>query len=262
MVCRNFGREDGSAGGVSFMAKRAFTLIELLVVVAIISLLISILLPALKGARRQAKQAVCASNLRQIGTAVYNYWTEWNGRVPYLISPMTNGTSTIPGFGNDRWSNDQIDPFDRQTWPLSMPNALMPLYLGNEPRVFICPDAINGWPRNNPPFRFTYREAAADQPNGIVSPDKSYFREHFGFLDGRYLQKLRLDLNGDPAHDAQQYALLRGMYIRDMILRQGDDVIGPHRGGIMVLNRDLQVEYRDHKATVEDLGEYGAGARF
>jgi prepilin-type N-terminal cleavage/methylation domain-containing protein/prepilin-type processing-associated H-X9-DG protein len=52
---------------------RGFTLIELLVVVAIIALMISILLPSLAAAKRQARKAVCASNLHQIGIAMQQY---------------------------------------------------------------------------------------------------------------------------------------------------------------------------------------------
>lgn len=49
--------------------RQAFTIIELLVVVAILTILLSLLLPTFGHSRESARRAQCKSNLRQIGTA-------------------------------------------------------------------------------------------------------------------------------------------------------------------------------------------------
>jgi len=265
----------------------AFTLVELLVVITIIALLVAILLPSLKKSRDQAKRAVCAARLREIGSAIWSYGSDNNGRVPYVISPMNNGTGVslagqpVPGFGDPNIPDDEIDPFNRhptasatqkQGWPHSLPNVLSPAYLGSEQGVFACPAALRGWPRDGSPLRMTYRPAAANQltgdepqPAALASTEFNYNRDHFGFLDGRIYrtpEPVRVGGTGLSAiiRQAQENAALRGTFVRDLVIQKNGRYFGPHNGGNNVINKRLEVEFRDQKTTDADLTPNGLKA--
>lgn len=62
-------------------AERRFSLVELLVVVAVISMLMSLLLPALGKAKAQARSLGCKNNLKSLGTANVMYADDWGGHV-------------------------------------------------------------------------------------------------------------------------------------------------------------------------------------
>jgi len=64
------------------MKNKAFTLIELLVVIAIIALLLSILVPALRKVKEQARFVLCQSNLRSYGIVFTMYTSENRGNMP------------------------------------------------------------------------------------------------------------------------------------------------------------------------------------
>jgi prepilin-type processing-associated H-X9-DG protein len=60
----------------------AFSLVELITVIGILAILMALLLPSLIEARKAARTVQCASNLRQLTTALINYSVEWRGNFP------------------------------------------------------------------------------------------------------------------------------------------------------------------------------------
>jgi prepilin-type processing-associated H-X9-DG protein/prepilin-type N-terminal cleavage/methylation domain-containing protein len=94
--------------------RTAFTLVELLVVVSIIALLISIMLPSLRGAKEKSQRANCGTRMRGLSVALQVYWAEFNGAVPLngLILPKSQMPTMYQGVQpfasaeapyNDQW---------------------------------------------------------------------------------------------------------------------------------------------------------------
>ncbi|HYD01905.1 MAG TPA: type II secretion system protein [Phycisphaerales bacterium] len=84
-----------------------FSLVELLVVIAIIALLVGMLLPALAGARKAAREAKCKSNINQYVRGMFQYAIDYKDRVATyswqrqgIYRRMTDGQFRGP-FGDD-----------------------------------------------------------------------------------------------------------------------------------------------------------------
>ena len=106
-----------------------FTLIELLVVISIIALLISILLPAMREAKRQVKVVHCMSDLRSLGTGIGAYVSENDGLYP------------TPSCINGNWVASQYTPIDNLQNMMDIAGGVpemyhCPLLAGNRPSDF------------------------------------------------------------------------------------------------------------------------------
>jgi prepilin-type N-terminal cleavage/methylation domain-containing protein/prepilin-type processing-associated H-X9-DG protein len=145
--------------------KGAFTLIELLVVIAIISILASMLLPALGKAKEKGVAIFCVNNLRELGLSMQMYGDDSNDRLP-----NTSANITLPGTG---------------AFGTSWAYGLLPYYQNTN--VLRCP-ALSARYRQSGYSYFMGSSGpwalAGDPPNGVSVSLRSITTPSFYILSG------------------------------------------------------------------------------
>jgi prepilin-type processing-associated H-X9-DG protein len=97
-------------------------------VIAIISVLIALLLPAVQAAREAARRIQCVNNLKQLGIATHNYQGTIGCFPLATIVAAWPGDPTLP-IGNYRWGTlAYLTPFLEQTSVFNALNFSYPLY--------------------------------------------------------------------------------------------------------------------------------------
>jgi len=130
------------------MAKKAFTLIELLVVISIIALLLSILMPALRKARKLVQRTVCLSNVKQQGLGLLMYSQEYNDTMPLSAY-----------YGGNRW-----------LWDVSYFTTDVMIASGGDKKIFRCPGNPIDTMRTEY-WRYTEVSLAGANPAAVAAVD-------------------------------------------------------------------------------------------
>ncbi|MBK8913256.1 MAG: prepilin-type N-terminal cleavage/methylation domain-containing protein [Phycisphaerales bacterium] len=129
---------------------RAFTLVELLVVVAIIALLMSLLFPGLATAKKQAREAVCMSNLRQVTTGFIMYASEWSDFLPGSVNDVVGTNPTAPGARTfcwlgtwrDWWTDGSSSDANVTTTYNRVPSGGSIFRYVSDEKVYKCPEDL------------------------------------------------------------------------------------------------------------------------
>ena len=141
-----------------------FTLVELLVVIGIIAVLISILLPSLSAARRQANTLKCLSNLRQLGYGFQAYAHNNKGAFPVNRQDLPDFNGVIQNSANWYWEDFIINYVSKTGQSGGQIANAKTFAVARDSVMWGCP-AWPGWPGQD---SYTYQFGISRFENGYT----------------------------------------------------------------------------------------------
>jgi prepilin-type N-terminal cleavage/methylation domain-containing protein/prepilin-type processing-associated H-X9-DG protein len=153
--------------------RRAFTLIEMLVSIAILLILASLIVPAVRDARQRGRDVKCKNNLKQLQVASMTYAINNGGNLPHSRSEEHHRTDYLCPHDKSKawqkahtgwidWLNynchhnynvDNANDYDRRPGEVRwwgpggltcITNGALWAYVGKTPKVYACPEWQKG----------------------------------------------------------------------------------------------------------------------
>ena len=121
----------------------AFTLIELLVVMAIITVLVGLLLPAILNAREAARRTQCRGHLKQLSLAFHNYHDIFRRLPPGAVCTADCQSDFRHAAWGTTWTISLLPLFEQtqlfEMWDSSVPSDVQPKVTGVRLPLLQCP---------------------------------------------------------------------------------------------------------------------------
>ncbi len=153
--------------------RAGFTIIELLTVIAIISLLLALLLPAVQSVRENARIVQCKNNLKNMGLACHNFHDTYGYFPRNTIRPR--GTTKIdaePEGNLWNWHSGTYETWHREILPFVEHDGVR---VQDAVPIFGCPSDPRGPTYTVPDYGFTWYVGVYSNPdtlnNGVIVDD-------------------------------------------------------------------------------------------
>lgn len=200
------------------MNRRAFSLVEMLVVMAIISVLMALLLPAVQQAREAARRTQCRNNLHQIGLALHNYLSSHQCYPPGWLTSRVGGY-IYPGYSS--WLIAILPQIEQGTLYNGLNYDMPAWYESNETvvrariEVYLCPSDVSdrgefrvNWLRQD--LRMAYSNYV-----GSLGTDFILDYYDYGSLQPDGVLYRRSNIHSADIEDGSAHTLLAGERVND-----------------------------------------------